>query len=513
MASVEASRRQGHLRTIASDEMVTSSSFYGGSCVYSKIESFGEANFSNADLGDARRTRRLVKTADLMCRRPGGSLPQKLNAPKDLRAFYRLVDREEVTHEVILAAHRETTWKHIENTRGAVLILHDATELDFTSRESLSDALGQIGNGNHRGYIVQNSLAVNPMTRQVLGLCNQVLHHRATVPVNETKAQKRKRESRESLLWLRGVSPLRNDMKLVDVCDQGADTFEFLEHEVGSGRRFLIRAAYNRGVFVGHGDGATSESNNLRTYAAQLPEMGRWTLPITSRVSKKSPRRKGKKKKVKRTAREAEMAVSFAPVQIKAPRGKNGNHGNAPIKVWVIRVWEVMPPKGQERLEWFLVTNEPVLTFADAYRVVGWYECRWIVEEYHKGMKTGCRIESQQFTTEERLQPAIALLSIVTLTLLEMRDASRRSDAKKRKATEIICKDYVAVLSAWRHREVNLDWSIHDFFFALARLGGHQNRKSDHPPGWQTIWHGWRDLQAMLCGVDTIKTLKRCGKT
>ena len=493
--------------------MVTSSSFHGGSSVHTRPESFGEANFSNAVLGDARRTRRLVRTADLMCRRPGGTLPQKLNSPKDLRAFYRLVDCEDVTHESILASHREATWNQIDQTQGAVLVIHDATELDFTSRESLSDALGQIGNGKHRGYIVQNSLAVDPKTRRVLGLCNQVLHHRAIVAAEETRSQKRKRESRESLLWIRGVASVRNDKKLVDICDQGADTFEFLEHEVNSGRRFVIRAAYNRSIYVGHGDVATSESNKLRDYAVQLPEAGRWTLSVTSRVSTKRPKRKGKKKKIQRTAREAEMAVAFAPVLIKSPRKKCGIHGSAPLRVWVIRVWEVNPPNGQERLEWFLVTNDPVLTYANAYRIVGWYECRWIVEEYHKGMKTGCRIESPQFTTEARLQPAIALLSIVTLTLLEMRDASRRSDSKKRKAADIICKDYVAVLSAWRHGEIKIDWCIHDFFLALARLGGHQNRKSDHPPGWQTIWNGWKDLQAMVCGVDVMKTTRRCGKT
>ena len=65
-------------------------------------------------------------------------------------------------------------------------------------------------------------------------------------------------------------------------------------------------------------------------------------------------------------------------------------------------------------------------------------------------MKTGCKVESPQFTKEERLKPTIALLSIVTLTLLAMRDASRRPDAKTRKATEIVSEDYVAVLSAWR---------------------------------------------------------------
>ncbi len=476
----------------------------------SQLKSFGEVNFGKTQLGDRRRTRRLVQTANLMCRRPGGTLPQKLRAPKDLRAFYRLMSRPEVTHEAVMGSHREATLDGIAQLESTVLVLHDATELDFTNHRSLSK-LGQIGNGNHRGYICQNSLAVNAETREVLGLCNQVLHRRAKVSKQETTAQRRKRKSRESLLWLKGVKSLPSSKELVDVCDQGADTFEFLEHEVHSGRRFLIRAAYDRGILIGHSDPSACESNHLRTYIAQLPEAGRWTLRVTSKVEKKGPKKKGKKKIVKRKAREATMAVSFAPVQIKPPAEKNGNHGDDPLPMWVVRVWEVNPPAGQERLEWFLLTNEPVATFEDAYRVVGWYECRWIIEEYHKGMKTGCKIECPQFTDEDRLQPAIALISVVTLTLLAMRDASRRADAKVRKASEIISEDYVAVLSAWRHGAIKQNWSIHDFYYAIARLGGHQNRKNDHPPGWQVLWEGWKELQAMLCGADAMKTLNKCG--
>lgn len=478
-------------------------------------KTFGQSNFANAQLGDKRRTKKLVELADLMARRPGGTLPQKLNDPKDLKAFYRLMNREEVTHKVILDAHRAATMERIEACNGPVLVLHDATELDFTKHFSVAESMGQIGNGNRRGYIVQNSLAVEAQTGRVLGLTNQVLHHRADVPGGETLAQKRSRESRESLLWLKGTAELPEDRKVVDVCDQGADTFEFFEHEVNSGRRFVIRCAYDRGIVIEHGDPAQSDSSHLRTYARTLPVAGTWKLEVASRAADKSPTKKSKKKgkkpaaeKVARVARSANMAVSFAPVQIKPPGKKHGDYADVPLKVWVIRVWEVDPPEGQERLEWFIITNEVVSTFAAAYRVVGWYEKRWIVEEYHKGKKTGCQIESPQFTSEERLQPAIALISIVTLTLLEMRDASRRSDAKTRPARDIISKDYVAVLSAWRHREVRKDWTIHDFFYALARLGGHQNRKSDHPPGWQTIWRGWNDLQAMVAGVEAMK---KCG--
>lgn len=160
--------------------------------MYSTLESFGEVNFGHAQLGDARRTRRLVVTADLMCRRPGGALPQKLNNPKDLRAFYRLMNCDDVTHESILVAHRQATQSKIDKTSGPVLIIHDATELDYTTHLSLKDDLGQIGNGNRRGYIVHNSLAVNADSGKVLGLYNQVLHHRADVSKDETIAEKAK---------------------------------------------------------------------------------------------------------------------------------------------------------------------------------------------------------------------------------------------------------------------------------------------------------------------------------
>lgn len=446
-----------------------------------------------------------------MARRPGGSLPQKLNNPNDLKAFYRLMNCEQVTHEAVLAPHREATFKKIAQSDSPVLILHDATELDFTSHRSLEEDLGQIGNGYQRGYITHNSLAVEATTRRVLGLCNQILHHRADVAAEETSSQKRERESRESRLWLQGTAPLGPSWQLIDVCDQGADTFEFLEHEVNSGRRFVIRAAYDRGIVVGHGAVASSRTGNLRSFARELAPAATWKLAVTSKLDKKAPKKKGKKQLIQRLGREATMAVAFAEIQINPPGKKKGNHGNAPLKVWVVRVWELSPPEGQERLEWFLLTNEPVLCSEDARRVVDWYECRWIVEEYHKGMKTGCSIESPQFTTQQRLQPAIALLSIVTLTLLEMRDASRRSDARTRRASELISADYIAVLSAWRHRALKPEWSVHEFFYALARLGGHQNRRHDHSPGWQTLWKGWADLQAMVCGAEAMRAINNCG--
>lgn len=472
-----------------------------------EVKSFGEMNFGNAELGDKRRTKRLVKLVDQMCARPGGTLPQKIRCPADLQAFYRLMDKDDVTHEAILDSHRRVTLEHIEQMDAPVLILHDSTELDYTTHKSL-DKLGQIGCGTRRGYIAHNSLAIDPQNREVLGLVNQVLHHRTTVPKSETRAQRSNRKTRESMLWLKGAQALPGDWNLVDVCDRGADTSEFLNYEFNSGRRFVIRSSQNRCIIVGHDD--TGEEAKLHTYMKTLPAAGSWTLEVTSRVELRRGRGKEKKKLVTRHARIANMAVSSAAIQITPSKGKKSQPG---VKVWAVRVWEVDPPEGQERLEWILITNEPVNDFTAAYRVVSWYECRWLIEEYHKGMKTGCRIESIQFTSEERLRPAIAVLSVVALTLLQMRNAARRPDAKTRKASTVVGQSYVEMLSLWRHKKARPDWTVHEFYYALARLGGHQNRKHDHQPGWQVIWEGWKELLPMVIGYEAAKEkyYKKCG--
>lgn len=464
---------------------------------YETEVSLGQAVFGRTQLGDQRRTKRLVTTFDRMCKHPGGTLPDKLNSPADLRAFYRLCDCEEVTHDTLIAAAREYTLAQIAAHGGPVLIVHDATELDYTSLTSLADKLGQIGRGTHRGYLCQNVLAVAAETGQVLGLLDQILHHRAEAPEKETQAEHRDRESRESLLWIHGTRHLPADWQLIDVADQGADTFEFLEHEFHGGRRFVVRACKQRKVYPGHK--VVGPRQDLKGYVRSLPELGRFTMDV--QAQKDRPARQN-----------AEFVVRGGPVLVCRPHAKHGHHGNDPLPLYVVQVSEVNPPPGEKPIEWTLLTNEPVHTLADAWRVTGWYERRWTVEELHKAFKTGCQIEDMQFTTLARLEPAIALLSVVALTLLNLRDASRQPNAKTRRATTLFAPEYVEVLSAWRYRKIRIDLTVHEFFFALARLGGHQNRKSDHHPGWLVLWRGWTKLHAMLDGYDVGKGTK-CGKT
>lgn len=458
---------------------------------------FGRRNFGGIDLGDQRRTDCLVRLVDVLCRHPGGTLPDKLNRPADLRAFYRLMNRPEVTHGVLLRQHAEYTRDCIATSAAAVvLLLHDATELDYTKKTTVSKQMSQIGQGTHRGYICHNSLAVRADTGAVLGLTAQILHRRAKVPKKETIQQKRQRQDRESRLWVQGATasgPAPAGVRCVDVSDTLSDTFEYMAYEVSNGRHFVLRQREDRRL-------QTPVAGHVYLEAAlrALPAVGQRTVRVLA-----SPGR---------SARTTTCQLAFTPVRLAVPGKHHGEYAKEPLDLWAVRVWEPQPPPGEELLEWMLLTNVAVDREADAQERIAWYQRRPIIEEYHKGLKTGCRIESMQFDTLDRLEPAIAVLSVVTTTLLQLRDAARAPDADQRLATEVIGADYVAVLVNHYGNRLGPQPTILRFYMHVARLGGHQNRKVDGFPGWLTLWRGWERLQAMVDGYHAHrKTKVRCG--
>jgi hypothetical protein len=446
---------------------------------------FGMRNFGGVDLGDRRRTQRLVDSVDRMCRHPGGTLPDKLNRPADLRAFYRLMHRPEVTHGTLMDGHARHTRDCIAAVgQGVVLILHDATELDDTTKTTLLDDLGQIGDGSHRGYIGHNSLAVRADSGAVLGLTSQILHHRADVPRRETVKQKRLRQNRESRLWVQGADasgPAPAGVLCVDVSDSLSDTFEYMAHEVTAKRHFVLRCREDRRL-------ATPVAGQAYLYAAlrALPSVGRRQLRVQASEG--------------RRARTTTVQVAWTAVRLAPPGKQLGEYAKEALDLWAVRVWEEDTPAGEELLEWLLLTNVAVERTTAAHQRIDWYEHRPIIEELHKGMKTGCGIEALKFEKIERLEPAIAVLSVVATTLLQLRDAARAPDADQRLATEVMDGEYVAVLAAHYGNRLGTQPTILRFYLHVARLGGHQNRKCDGMPGWLTLWRGWMKLQAMVDG-------------
>lgn len=444
--------------------------------------SFGERHFGNAQLGDRRRTARLVELADRLAAHPGGTLPEKTSSAAQLQALYRLLARAEVTHEAVFAAHREETLRRAAAHGGRLLAVCDTTELDYTSHERL-ERLGPIGDGRGRGYLAHHVLVVDPASRSVVGLAEQLLHVRRVVPPGEKRSESRAAIDRESRLWTRGTAALPADERLTVVADRGADLFEFLEHEARSGRRFVIRAKADRNVHE-----ADDRPGRLYDFARRLPACAERSIVV------------GPEKRAVR------LAVAYGTVRLVPPRQPCGEHSQEPLAVGVVRVWQRRPSPGAAPIEWLLVTNVACPTAAETLRVVDDYACRWIVEEYHKCLKTGCGVERLQLGDEDRLEPMLALLSVVALTLLELRDAARDERRRDEPAARFVPRAWLRILRLHQGRPADDAWTVGEFTRALARLGGHAGYPSTPRPGWITLWRGWEKLQLLALGAELAQT-------
>ena len=198
------------------------------------------------------------------------------------------------------------------------------------------------------------------------------------------------------------------------------------------------------------------------------------------------------------------MLIAAGCVALVAPKQPRGDHGPEPLPVWVVVLREVEAPEGVKPLEWILLSNRPAGDLAEAGGIADWYGYRPIIEEFHKGMKTGCGVETLQFTTEGAIQPVIALLSVVAVFLMGLRDAARDPVTAEQPATQYVAVIHSEVLSAWRHGAICPEWTVKEFYWALGRLGGHQNRKNGRPPGWLVLSRGWALLQTMVEGVEAV---------
>lgn len=445
-------------------------------------------NFSQSDLGDKRRTARLVGLAGSVLSHPSGSFPDQLPQWKDLKACYRLLARPEVTHQAI-------TQQHFDRTRsrcsGRYLIFNDTTEFDFGNHRDV-EGLSQTGNGGGYGFLCHNALMTCATSEEVIGLAGQLLHYRKAAPKKENAAQKLKRQ-RESQIWGRLVDeigpPPRERVEFIHVCDRGADNFEFFCHVIENRCGWLVRCSHtNRKIVPSNGDSPVSIKEFASTEGL-LKELGEYELSLRARSGV--------------AARTATITMSSAAITMPVPRHKSQyvQESNAqPIAMNVLVLEEQDPPAGKKGLKWILLTSLAVDSYDQAWEVAGYYEQRWLIEEYHKAQKTGCRITDRQLSSPDRLEASTGLLSIVAVRLLQLKTVALADP--DRQAKKVIPPLWIEMLCAARKgtKKISIK-TVRQFYRNVAMLGGFLGRKHDGNPGWITIWRGWQKLQALVRGV------------
>lgn len=218
-------------------------------------------------------------------------------------------------------------------------------------------------------------------------------------------ARERKNPAIEEKERYRGITALQETVEtsppstlLVTLCDREADSSEFLREADRLDAKFVLRAAWDRHLEHDH-----------------YPRL--WPLvesqAVAGYVTVELPPRE------KRKPRQARLALRFTTVTLDPPQRHRSAVAEplSPLSVYAVHVKEVAPPAEEPALEWMLLTNMPVHTVDDALQRVEWYRSRWQVEEFHKILKSGGRIEACRLQTAQRLIRALTLCSIIAWRL------------------------------------------------------------------------------------------------
>jgi hypothetical protein len=457
------------------------------------ITQWAQQQFGTCELGDRRRTKRMVKLAAQAAAKPDAATPEQTERWADCKAAYRLFDSEDVTFDAVVAPHCAATRAV---GPGTFLVINDTTEICFGYDRDLP-GVGRVGaTADGRGFYLHTAMIASADGQELTGLAAQDLYARPLAKVKRVGSARRKQlKTRETDMWGRvidRVGPAPAGARFIHVCDRGADNFDVYGHLLEQRAGWVIRAAQLKRLLQRDQGGQRSLDETL----ADQEAVGRYELTV--RANQDQP------------PRTALLEVRFTPILVPRPRSGVSryvqNRGLTEISMWAVEVREVSPPRGVKPLRWVLLTSEPVRNFSDAWRIIAWYERRPLVEEYHKCLKTGCRVEARQYRTGDRLAPVIGLLSVLAVRLLQLKMAARTNPEQP--AADVVPATWLTALPLVLKSRKPIK-TVRDFFRALASLGGFLGRKGDGEPGWQTIWGGLQTLLLCLRGAEALRI--KCG--
>lgn len=461
--------------------------------IYETYDSkWAEQTFGRCDLGDPRRVKRLVDIATRLSQNPKGSIARICCGDKAaLEGAYKFVENKAVRPEAIDEGVFLNTAKQVF-AREVCLAIQDTTTVD------ISDTLkeGWKEQGSPGGYQVHSTIAVDRQSLEPIGLLDQSRWLRAPKGKRPGKKTRSTRafEERESYKWAAALQAVEKRSPaimrhIITVCDREADIYEFLRMQTSLGYRFVVRAMHDRSL--------EGLSKPLADVVRESEMLGEHIVHISQRGQQRLTKRQQARKA--RQAREAKTEVRATRVTLSPP--KNSKDGTAkPISVNAVLVFEPDPPEETEAISWLLLTTEPIDTLEQVLTVVRDYSARWIIEEFHKAWKTGCRMEQRRLQTRENFERVMTITAAVAIRILQLRQLS----TEKRKPCDTVFETdewqclFVCTEPGKRlpKQPPDTNWA----YYALAKLAGWSDSKRTGRVGWQTLWTGWERLQDRLLG-------------
>jgi len=436
------------------------------------------------DMSDKRLDRRFSLVLERLSERPTASIPAACKGWTETIGAYRFFQNDSVTAERILKPHRDATINRIKE-HNVVLMIQDTTELDYTGKNDI-EGLGSLTYENRKGLLLHATIAITP-ERVCLGVIDgQFLREETSAkPMPLEHYQQRPIEDKESYRWVEGyrrcaeVAAQVPDTMVVMSSDREGDIYEVFEEKgtCSHGAEWIIRSSQNRRV-----DGEVDKSRRgiikLWESVEKTPELGRveFTLP-------KSHERKDK-----------QVVASLKAKRLRLyPPNRKGRKLSV-VEISVVKLSEINPPKGEEPIEWIILTSLPVNTLEEALTIIQWYVCRWQIEIYFRILKSGCKVQELQLEGADRIKPAVALYMIIAWRIFYYLMLGREYpnfpctlvfEEEEWKSVYVIIKGKEPPQEAPQ---------LGEMIDMIASLGGYLGRKHDGPPGPKTLWLGFQRM-------------------
>jgi hypothetical protein len=433
---------------------------------------WAEPEFGTLELGDARRTRRLIRLVDDLSAQPTGSIPLASGGWAETKAAYRLLDNDALDWREVLEVHTGRTVERMQGHR-FVLCIQDTTELDFTSQPGIA-GLGRLSYEAQHGLYVPPTLAVTP-EGVALGVIDAWMWARGPKEVPQVK---------ESTRWVEGyeivadLAETVSDTRLVYVADREGDLRALMDAAArrGTPADWLIRSQHNRNTLAGE---------KLWDRLARSESLGEVEFTLSAALD--------------RPARLVRQTLYRESVTLPARKGAPG------VTVTAILAREERPPAGQKAVEWRLLTNRIAESLEAVVEVIEWYRRRGLVEIFFKILKSGCRVEALQLGTLERLERALVLYLIIAWRILHLVTWGR--DCPNLPCEVVFDPEewQAAWIVAHRHPPPATPPPLGQRVRLIAGFGGFLGRNHDGHPGPKAIWEGMQKVSAFAIALEASR--------
>ncbi|QDP72081.1 IS4 family transposase [Legionella israelensis] len=464
---------------------------------------WAEEQFQFCNLGDKRRTDRLIELAKSLCKNIGKSLSYSCEGDRaELEGGYRLIRNKKIQASSIAEGLFKST-KLKSKDREVLLAIEDSTSISY--KHSVREELGYIGGGGSKGayakgFYAHSVLLVDPKENETLGLIGQLRWIRGHADYGKHhKRKERPYHEKESYKWEESSRLVRRRMgtlmrRVISVCDRESDVYEYLNFKVKSEQRFVIRAVQNRRL-------AEGEYKHLFSALKEAKKLGEYQVTILQKKDRRS--------------RMAQVELYSCKVTLSPPV----HHDNPllePIDIHVVYAKEKEETAASEEgLSWLLFTTEPVDSFDDAIQVIYYYQMRWKIEEFHKAWKSGAGVERQRMQSAENIGKVAVILATIAVRLLQLKENAEKNKDKHSYSTKINpILSYEEMTILWLSMQPKNKvpkplpevWPDAEWIYkSIAKLGGWTDSKRLGKASWKTLWDGWFKLQERLEGYLMVK--------